>query len=132
MAKNQTVSSSDETDSFPEDLPSSEKQRHMNPVSFVQKAEELVMQQIMSNANFGNSSSQSKPQKKNKPVMKQRAEAMKKGYKQENRAVRKDKPLQEESLSEEYELIEEDEESESEESLPPPPPKKKKFKEFKI
>ncbi|CAI2367096.1 unnamed protein product [Moneuplotes crassus] len=139
MKKHESSSSSEESDSFPEDLPSSEKQRHMNPVSFVQKAEELVMQQIISNANFGPESPKNKSSKKNKPVLKQREEAMnshkkdKRSYNKESKAVRKDRPLQPESLSEEYELIEEEEESESSDTAKySPPPKKKKHKEFKI
>jgi len=34
-------------------IPSSERQRHMNPVKFVERAQELVMQQMISNTNFG-------------------------------------------------------------------------------
>ena len=93
MAKNQSISSSEETDSLPEDLPSSEKQRHMNPVKFVERAQELVMQQIISNANFGPSVSESKEKtkKKNKPALKQREEAIKKQNLKEEKKLSKGK-----------------------------------------
>ena len=77
MAKNKSITSSEETDSVPDDLPSSEKQRHMNPVKFVERAQELVMQQIISNANFGPpAKSEPNYKKRNKSALKQREEEM--------------------------------------------------------
>ena len=62
--KADTSSSSVIEDEFPDDLPSSERQRHMNPINFVNRAEELVMQQILGNANVDFSQPNKPPPKK--------------------------------------------------------------------
>ena len=64
--KGDTSSSSVIEDEFPDDLPSSERQRHMNPINFVNRAEELVMQQILGNANVDFSKQKEPPGKQKK------------------------------------------------------------------
>lgn len=139
--KGETSSSSEEKDEFPDDLPSSEKQRHMNPVNFINRAQELVMQQLISNANFdfSNKGQQKRNEPQDRPQRSNYEESKSKPRQEESRSKSKGKDIygtakavqyKKQSIPsdydpEEYEIEYEEEEEEVEETPPTVKDKKK-------
>jgi hypothetical protein len=81
FTKERTPSSSEEDQSL-QNLPSSERQRHMKPTKFIQKAQDLVFSQIVSNSNFAKEPVKDLPPKDNKSILKSKN---KKPYEEEKR-----------------------------------------------